>query len=171
VRIGILSDTHGHYDETLGVHFASCDEIWHAGDIGDLEVVSKLKKMAPVLAVYGNIDDGNLRQIFPEDAWIERAGMRILMTHIAGTPPRYNPRVKKLLNERTADALVCGHSHICQVKKDDSSNLLFINPGAAGQHGFHTMRTALRLELGDGKIKKLEVIELGKRGLVTATKA
>jgi len=164
VIIGLLSDTHGHYDDSLDEHFRLCNEIWHAGDIGDEAVITRLKKIAPVQAVYGNIDDRKMQQALPENAWLEREGLRILITHIAGSPPRYNPRIKKLLAERSIDVLVCGHSHICKVQKDEAHHLLFINPGAAGQHGFHTMRTALRLELAGDKVKKLEVIELGKRG-------
>lgn len=163
--IGVLSDTHGFYDDTLEQHFKNCEEIWHAGDIGDKKVIDRLQLLAPVKAVYGNIDDRTLSTTLPENAWLTREGVSILVTHIAGTPPRYNPRVMGLLKEKSPAVLICGHSHICQVKKDESQNLLFINPGAAGHHGFHTMRTALRLELGEGKIKKLEVIELGKRGV------
>lgn len=167
MRIGVISDTHGFLDPTLVEHFLGCDEIWHAGDIGDPSVINGLERIAPVQAVYGNIDDPSLRQRFPEDLWLTCAGVSILITHIAGKPPVYTTRVKRLLKERRADLLICGHSHICQVKKDETRNMLFVNPGAAGQQGFHTMRTVLRLELGEGKIKKLEVVELGKRGTIS----
>ncbi len=167
MRIGVISDTHGYFDPTLEGYFAGCDEIWHAGDIGDAEVITGLERIAPVQAVYGNIDDAAMQQRFPEDRWLQREGVTILITHIAGKTPAYTTRVKKLLNTRRADVLICGHSHICQVKKDEGRGLLFINPGAAGQQGFHTMRTVLRLELGEGKIKKLEVVELGKRGITS----
>lgn len=167
MRIGVISDTHSHFDQALEGYFKDCDEIWHAGDIGDAQVIAGLEHIAPVQAVYGNIDDAAMRQRFPEDLWLVREGVTILITHIAGKTPGYTTRVKKLLNVRRADVLVCGHSHICQVKKDEARNLLFINPGAAGQQGFHAMRTVLRLELGEGKIKKLEVVELGKRGITS----
>lgn len=162
--IGLLSDTHGYLDPTIGQHFASCDEIWHAGDIGDMAVIDALKKIKPVQAVYGNIDDTAMRTRFPEDLWLQREGVTIFMTHIAGRPPQYNARIKKVLKERIPDVLICGHSHICQVKKDEARNLLYINPGAAGQQGFHAMRTLIRMEIQRGKIGKMEVIELGKRG-------
>lgn len=167
MRIGVISDTHGFLDETLAEHFRTCDEIWHAGDIGDASVIAGLERIAPVKAVYGNIDDQVMQQKYPEDLWLTRNGISILITHIAGKPPAYTTRVKKLVSTRHLDVLVCGHSHICQVKKDESRNLLYLNPGAAGQQGFHVMRTVLRLELGQGRIQKLEVVELGKRGITS----
>lgn len=169
VIIGLLSDSHGFYDETLDGHFRHCDEIWHAGDIGDPLVISRLKQLAPIRAVYGNIDDKGIREAFPEDDWIEREGVSIWITHIAGKPPRYTARVTKRMRDKVPDVLVCGHSHVCQVQKDEKYGLLFINPGASGHQGFHSMRTAMRLELGEGRIKKLEVIELGKRGSTSLT--
>jgi putative phosphoesterase len=166
VTIGLISDTHGYFDETLTDHFRHCAEIWHAGDIGDPAVIQRLRQIAPVIAVQGNIDGPVLRADFPEDQWPEREGVKFLITHIAGKPPQYTTRVMKLLRARPPHALICGHSHICQVKKDEQNGLLFINPGAAGQQGFHLMRTALRIEVNSGKIGKLEVIELGKRGSI-----
>lgn len=162
--IGLVSDTHGFFDETLETHFRSCAEIWHAGDIGEREIITRLQRIAPVYAVYGNIDDRVAQADFPEDAWLEREGVSFLVTHIAGKPPRYTTRVKTLIKARKPQALICGHSHICQVKKDEENGLLFINPGAAGVQGFHHMRTALRMEVLNGRIGKLEVIELGVRG-------
>lgn len=167
--IGLLSDTHGFFDETLTIHFKGCDEIWHAGDIGSPEVISALEKIRPVVAVFGNIDDLQLRGRYPEDQWLMRDGVHIWITHIAGRPPGYNPRIKRMLKDRKPAVLICGHSHICEVKKDETNQLLFINPGAAGQQGFHAMRTAMRLEVSSGKISKLEVIELGKRGSTSLT--
>ncbi|MBL7847133.1 MAG: metallophosphoesterase family protein [Cyclobacteriaceae bacterium] len=166
MTIGLLSDTHGFFDETLAIHFRDCDEIWHAGDIGSREVIDALEKIKPVVAVFGNIDDLELCGRYPEDQWLTRDGVNIWITHIAGRPPGYNPRVKRMLKDRKPAVLICGHSHICEVKKDESNQLLFINPGAAGQQGFHAMRTAMRLEIASGKISKLEVIELGKRGMI-----
>ncbi len=164
MKIGLLSDTHGYLDPTLFGHFAACDEIWHAGDIGDASVTDALKKFKPLRAVYGNIDGGTLRTDFPEDNRFTCEGVRIWITHIGGTPSSYNPRIRKSLQTEVPDVFICGHSHILKVMKDEKFGMLFINPGAAGQHGFHTMRTAIRLEIADQKITRLEVIELGKRG-------
>lgn len=166
--IGLLSDTHSYLDPTVAGHVARCDEIWHAGDIGEIAVIDALEKIKPVQAVYGNIDDGAMRARLPEDLWLTREGVTFFITHIAGRPPQYNPRIKKVLKHRTPDVLICGHSHICQVSKDTSRNLLYINPGAAGQQGFHAMRTMIRMEVQAGRISKMEVIELGKRGQLAA---
>lgn len=166
MNIGLLSDTHSVLDSNVFEHFKGCDEIWHAGDIGDAEVADRLEKFKPLRAVFGNIDDKNLQARFPEDLWFDCEGMKIWITHIGGAPPNYNPRIKKILKERVPDIFICGHSHILRVKKDDKLNMLYINPGAAGNHGFHTMKTIIRMQIADAKIKKIEVIELGKRGLI-----
>lgn len=166
MNIGLLSDTHSVLDSNVFEHFKGCDEIWHAGDIGDVEVADRLGKFKPLRAVFGNIDDKNLQARFPEDLWFDCEGMKIWITHIGGAPPNYNPRIKKILKERVPDIFICGHSHILRVKKDDKLNMLYINPGAAGNHGFHTMKTIIRMQIADAKIKKIEVIELGKRGLI-----
>ncbi len=165
MKIGLLSDTHGFLDPTLSTHFSACDEIWHAGDIGDRAVTDGLGKITSLRAVHGNIDDPSMRNSFLEDLWFECEGVLVFLTHIAGKPPSYNPRVRKLINAKHPHLLICGHSHILQVKKDEENNLLFINPGAAGQQGFHTVRTAIRMEIESGAVRKLEVIELGKRGV------
>ncbi|MBS1545052.1 MAG: metallophosphoesterase family protein [Bacteroidetes bacterium] len=165
MKIGLLSDTHGFLDPTLNTHFSACDEIWHAGDIGDPAVTDGLRKITSLRAVHGNIDDPSMRKSFQEDLWFECEGVSVFLTHIAGKPPSYNPRVRKLVNAKHPRLLICGHSHILQVKKDEVNNLLFINPGAAGQHGFHSLRTAIRMEIESGAVRKLEVIELGKRGV------
>ena len=164
MRIGIISDTHSFLDPTIAEHFKACEEIWHAGDIGDMSVITELEKMKPVQAVYGNIDDKEMGSRFPEDLWLKREGLSIWITHIGGRPPNYNPRIKKILKEKTPDVFICGHSHILQVKHDAARKLLYLNPGAAGHQGFHAIRTLLRMEIGKGKIRKMEVIELGKRG-------
>ena len=164
MKIGLLSDTHSHLDPKIFEHFATCDEIWHAGDIGDESLAHALAQFKPLKAVYGNIDDQNLQARFPEDLWFDCEGMKIWMTHIGGAPPNYNPRVKKLLKEKTPDVFICGHSHILRVKKDENLNMLYINPGAEGNHGFHSVKTIVRMEFEKGKIQKMEVIELGKRG-------
>lgn len=169
MKVVLLSDTHSYLDPSVLPHCTECDEIWHAGDIGDTAVVDALQSrslsgLKPLRAVFGNIDDRDLQSRFPEDLWFDCEGLKIWMTHIGGTPPNYNPRVKKILSERVPDVFICGHSHILKVKKDKKLNFLYVNPGAAGNHGFHIMKTIIRMEIVDAKIKKLEVVELGKRG-------
>jgi uncharacterized protein len=163
--IGLLSDTHGYLDPRIFEYFKNCDEIWHAGDIGESEVADALAGFKPLKAVFGNVDGKDLQLRFPEDLWMTIHGVSFLLTHIAGTPPGYNPRVRKLFLERTPDVLICGHSHILKVGKDPRrNNMLFVNPGAAGNHGFHIMKTVLRFEVTKQGLANLEVIELGKRG-------
>ena len=165
MKIGLLSDTHSYLDPKVLEHFSQCDEIWHAGDIGDPGVLTELASVKPLRAVHGNIDDKDLRVSWPEDYWVKIEGVLVLMTHIGGTPPRYNPRVKKLLAEKMPRLFICGHSHMLKVDRDPSlSNMLFVNPGAAGNHGFHYMRTIVRFEVLKGEIRNMEVIELGRRG-------
>ena len=166
MKIGLLSDTHSFLDPKIFVHFKDCDEIWHAGDIGDPALADSLEKFKPVRAVFGNIDDKSLQSRFPEDLWFDCEGAKIWMTHIGGTPPNYNPRIKKILKDKIPDVFICGHSHILRVKKDEKLKMLYINPGAAGNHGFHTMKTIIRIEIVSSKITKMEVIELGKRGAI-----
>ncbi|MEQ9441955.1 MAG: metallophosphoesterase family protein [Cyclobacteriaceae bacterium] len=164
MKIGLLSDTHGYLDPQIMTYFKDCDEIWHAGDIGTIGVLEELEAFKPIKSVYGNIDGGELRQELPEDLWFEREGLTIWMTHIGGYPPRYNPRVRSVLYERQADIFVCGHSHILKVIKDpDRKNMLCLNPGAAGRHGFQKIRTVLRFTLNNQKITQLEAIELGAK--------
>lgn len=165
MKIGLLSDTHSYLDPKVLNYFKDCDEIWHAGDIGDRAVVDELEKIKPLRAVFGNIDDQDMQVRYPEDLWFECEGLTVWMTHIGGAPPNYNPRIKKIFNERTPDIFICGHSHILRVKKDPNyNNLLYLNPGAAGNHGFHHIKTIMRFELIGKEIKNMEVIELGKRG-------
>ena len=167
MKIGLLSDTHGELDPKVFEYFESCDEIWHAGDIGDRAVTDSLQAFKPLRAVYGNIDNKELCIQFPEDNRFECEGMKILITHIAGKPPSYNPRVKKLLELNRPDILICGHSHLLLIKRDPAqSNMLFINPGAAGNHGFHRVKTLVRFQIQHGAITSMEVIELGKRGTI-----
>lgn len=168
MQIGLISDTHGHLEPSVFEHFKSCDEIWHAGDIGPIGLLEQLETFRPTVAVFGNIDDHRVRTALPEDQLIEREGVRILITHIAGNMPRYNPRVKKLIQEFRPQVLVCGHSHILKVQPDKANELLYVNPGAAGIHGFHQIKTLLRMRLQEGKIVHMEVVELGKRGKITS---
>jgi uncharacterized protein len=167
MKIGLLSDTHGFLDPKIFEHFRGCDELWHAGDIGDPIIADALESFKPLRAVYGNIDDKELQIRYPEDLYFRREGLSIWITHIGGTPPRYNPRIKKKLPELAPDIFICGHSHILRIAKDPAHNgMLYINPGAAGNQGFHHMKTLVRFEISGKEVRNLEVIELGKRGLV-----
>lgn len=164
MKIGLISDTHSYLDPKVFTYFKDCDEVWHAGDIGDATVANELEKFKPLRAVFGNIDDKAMQARYPEDLWFTCEGLTMWMTHIGGAPPNYNPRIKKLLKEKTLDVFICGHSHILRVKKDPAYNMLYINPGAAGNHGFHSIKTLIRFEINTKIISKLEMIELGKRG-------
>ncbi len=162
-RIGILSDTHSFWDEGLFDFFASCDEIWHAGDIGSIELADRIATFKPFRAVYGNIDDIRVRRTYPEYQNFSIEGHNVLLIHIAGAPGKYISKVKELIKEKGITLLVCGHSHILRVKYDKSNNLMYINPGAAGNSGFHHVKTALRLVIDGNNISNLEVWEK-KRG-------
>lgn len=171
MKIGLLSDTHSYLDPTIQEHFKACNEIWHAGDIGENNVLTTLQQWKPTRVVFGNIETPEMQRALPEDLWFECEGLTIWMTHIGGTPPHYNPRIKKLLKERTPDIFICGHSHILRVLRDAKyHNMLYINPGAAGNHGFHHMKTLLRFDIEKSQVKNMEVIELGKRGALPSTK-
>tara|TARA_B100000508_G_scaffold55003_3_gene42735 strand:- start:114167 stop:114658 length:492 start_codon:yes stop_codon:yes gene_type:complete len=160
MNILLLSDTHGYVDPRIEKYAKGVDEIWHAGDIGHMNVINELKKFAPVIAVYGNIDHGEVRNAFPEFIRYEREGVHILMTHIAGKPGRYSkPLVEEIKDNGTADIIVCGHSHILMVKPDKRFDCLWLNPGACGNHGFHKTKTMLRFEIYQGRPKNMEVIE------------
>jgi len=163
-RIGLLSDTHGYMDDRILHHLKGCDEIWHAGDIGTHEVMEPLHEIAEVRAVYGNIDDTSMRMTYPLNKAFETAGAKCFITHIAGRPGKYPSRVKEELKELRPDIFVCGHSHILLIKRDPKSGLVHLNPGAAGKHGFHNIRTMIRFSISEGKILNPEIIELGKRG-------
>jgi putative phosphoesterase len=165
MKIGLLSDTHSFLDPMIFEYFKNCDEIWHAGDIGDPEIIHSIGQVKTLKAVFGNIDNKELQNSLPEDLWFSCEGLRIWMTHIGGAPPNYNPRVKKILKEKVPDVFICGHSHILRVKKDPAyKDMLYINPGAAGNHGFHTIKTIIRFEIKKASIFNMEAIELGKRG-------
>jgi len=164
-RIGILSDTHSYLDDRIIAHLSDCHEIWHGGDIGNISVVEQLRSLAPLRAVYGNIDDSSMRLEFPLNNCFELEGVRVYITHIAGRPGAYPARVKSEINAFRPGIFVCGHSHICLIKMDPNSRLLHINPGAAGRHGFHRMRTMAKLSINEGKISNLQIVELGLRAL------
>lgn len=163
-RIGLISDTHGWLDPRVKEHFAQCDEIWHAGDIGKLEVSEELAATKPLRAVWGNIDNGEIRKSFPEHQRFSINGLNVWITHIGGKPPRYNKEVIEELRSSPPGLFICGHSHILSVQFDEKLNMMYMNPGAAGRHGWHQMRTLLRFTIDAGRLKDLEVIELGKRG-------
>jgi putative phosphoesterase len=163
-KIGLLSDTHSALDPTIFEHFSDVDEIWHAGDIGDAEVVDRLEAFKPLRAVYGNIDTPELRSRFPEDLRFTIEGLDVWMTHIGGYPGRYNKRVRESLKKSPPGLFICGHSHILKIMPDKTHGLLHINPGACGNHGFHQVRTIVRFAIEDGKVEKLEIVELGLRG-------
>lgn len=168
MNIGVISDTHGYLDEKVFEYFKNCDEIWHAGDIGEAAVIDALSAFKPVKAVFGNIDTKDMQSRYPENLAFDCEGLKILMTHIGGTPPNYNPRVRPLLENHQPDIFICGHSHILKIGKDAKRNLLFLNPGAAGNHGFHKIKTIVRFQIESKQIKNMEVIELGKRGVISA---
>lgn len=167
MKIGLLSDTHSYLDPKVFKYFENVDEVWHAGDIGTMEVLEELKGFKPTIAVWGNIDGGKLRQECKEGEIFEREGVRVLLTHIAAKPPKYNKTVLAYVKQYQPKLLVCGHSHILKVMPDKVNNLLFMNPGAAGKHGFHKVKTLLRFDLLSGEIKNLEVIEMGPRAQVS----
>jgi putative phosphoesterase len=166
MKIGVLSDTHGYLDEQLYSFFSECDEIWHAGDIGGLEVANKLKKFKPLLAVYGNIDGSDIRIEYGENIRLRRDGITIWMTHIGGYPGNYDRRLRELIRSDPPDLFISGHSHILKVIPDKKLGLLHINPGAAGYHGMHKVRTAVRFDIINKRVTNLDVIELGPRSLV-----
>ena len=159
-RIGLLSDTHGYWDERYLKYFEECDEIWHAGDIGSKEVMDRLMAFKPFRGVYGNIDGQDIRKILPEINRFRLEGADILIKHIGGYPGKYDSQIKKILNISAPTLFISGHSHILKVKYDSSLGLLHINPGAAGKYGFHKVRTLVRFSIENGNFSDLEVIEL-----------
>ena len=162
-KIGILSDTHSCWDDRFAKHFAECDEIWHAGDVGDISVIRRLEEIVPVVrAVSGNIDHGEVCRRCKELEIFEIEGVKVLMTHIGGYPGRYSPGMKRMLFENQINLMVTGHSHILKVMRDPKRDMLVINPGAAGIQGFHVVRTALRFRLDQGRISDMEVFELDR---------
>ncbi|WP_207513349.1 metallophosphoesterase family protein [Longitalea luteola] len=162
-RIGLISDTHGYLDDAVFKHFENCDEIWHAGDFGNLALANKLAAFRPLKGVYGNIDGQDIRTVYPEKLRFTCEGVNVFMIHIGGYPPKYNPAVKKELTTDPAQLFICGHSHILKVMFDDKLQCLHINPGAAGMQGWHKVRTLIRFVIDGSNMKDCEVIELGAR--------
>lgn len=163
LRIGLLSDTHGHLDDAVMRHFAECDEIWHAGDIGDTAIIDSLTSFKPCRMVYGNIDNQQIRMRTSENLRFDIEGMDIWLTHIGGRPGNYSNLIRGDLKKGPPKLFICGHSHICLIQFDQLHNMLYMNPGAAGKHGFHHIRTLIRFAIESGRVRDVEVIELGKR--------
>ncbi|PWG04144.1 metallophosphoesterase family protein [Polaribacter aquimarinus] len=163
-KILLLSDTHGYIDDQILKFVKQADEVWHAGDIGNLDVTDHIKKLKPLRGVFGNIDDKDARREFPLDQKFELENVAVWMTHIGGYPNKYYPRIREEIKLNPPKLFISGHSHILKIQYDKKLNLLHLNPGAAGNHGFHKIRTMLRFYLDNGEIKNLEIIELAKRG-------
>ena len=161
-KILLLSDTHSYIDDRILEYAQQADEIWHAGDIGDISVTDKLAEIKPLRAVYGNIDDNKARAEFPLNNRFTLEGVDVWITHIGGYPGKYYPAIRKEITENPPKLFICGHSHILKVMPDKQLGLIHMNPGAVGKHGFQKVRTMLRFELNDGKIENLEVIEFKK---------
>lgn len=159
MKILLLSDTHSYIDEKILKYAAEADEVWHAGDIGDLKVTDELSKVSKLRAVYGNIDTTDIRREFPLNNRFMIDGIDVWITHIGGYPGKYSPQIKDEIYKNPPNLFICGHSHILKVMSDKRLNLLHMNSGAVGQHGFHQVRTMLRFEINRSKIENLEVIE------------
>ncbi len=160
-RIALISDTHNYLDPKIFKYFDSCDEIWHAGDIGTNEVSDALEKIKPFRAVYGNIDGQDIRKSYPKYLSFKCEELEVLITHIGGYPGKYAPDVREKLINTPPKLFICGHSHILKVMFDKKHDLLHMNPGACGNHGFHKIKTLLRFTVDKEQVKDLEVIELG----------
>lgn len=165
IRIGLMSDTHSFLDEKVFQYFDECDEIWHAGDFGSMEVIDRLRAFKPLRGVYGNIDNRFIQEEFPLDLRFDAEGLPVLMTHIGGYPGKYPTRVKNMLKENAPrkGLFITGHSHILKVMPDPIFDFLHINPGACGNEGWHQVKTLVRFSISSGSIHDLQVIEISKR--------
>ena len=163
-RIGLISDTHNYLDPTVFEHFKNCDEIWHAGDFGTAAIAEELKAFKPLRGVCGNIDGYDIKSVYPEQLVFTCEEVKVMMRHIGGYPPKYNAETKKEVLIHKPQLFISGHSHILKIMYDDKLNCLHINPGAAGKHGWHKMRTVVRFAIDKKNILDCEVIELGSRG-------
>ncbi len=161
-KVGLLSDTHGYFHPRIPEFFSGCDEIWHAGDVGSMEVIEQLAAVATVRAVYGNIDGGELRKDFSETALFTVEGLKVLMVHIGGYPGRYTSQARKLIIQYRPGLFISGHSHILKVIPDNKYGLLHINPGAAGHSGFHKSITLVRFNIDKGRAKDLEILDIDR---------
>lgn len=165
IKIGLISDTHNYLDPQVAEYFSDRDEIWHAGDFGNVAIADELSKIAPVVGVYGNIDGQDIRTKYPLHQRFKRDGVEIWMTHIGGIPGRYCIPIRDELKENPPDLFICGHSHILKIARDQTlEKMLYMNPGAAGKQGFQVYRTVIRFAIEKSKIKDVEVINLGKIG-------
>ena len=162
-KILLLSDTHSYIDDDILKYVKQADEVWHAGDIGDLKVTDAISQLKPIKGVYGNIDDDTIRREFPLNNRFMCEGVDVWITHIGGYPPKYNPATRDTIKSDPPQLFICGHSHILKVMPDKKLGLLHMNPGAVGKHGFHKVRTMLRFTIDGEKIEGLEVIEFNKR--------
>lgn len=160
MQIGLLSDTHGFLDEAIFTYFEKCDEVWHAGDFGPVDVMDRLKAFKPLRGVFGNIDGQEIRSELPEDLHWRCEGVRVYMTHNGGYPGHYTPRVAEQLDQHKPTLFICGHSHITRVMRDVKRKLLHMNPGACGRVGWHEKRTLLRFRVEGEKINNVELVEL-----------
>lgn len=165
IKVGLISDTHNWLDPQVFEYFGDRDEIWHAGDFGTLSVAEQLEEIAPVVGVYGNIDGQDIRKTYPLHQRFEREGVDIWMTHIGGTLGRYCIPIREEMESNPPDLFVCGHSHILKIGRDpEKDSMLFMNPGAAGRQGFQVYRTAVRFAIAGGRLRDVEVINLGRMG-------
>lgn len=165
IKVGLIADTHSYLDPQVLDYFDDRDEIWHAGDFGTMEVADQLKEVAPVIGVYGNIDGQEIRQEYPLHQRFARDGIDFWMTHIGGTLGRYCLPIREEMDNNPPDVFICGHSHILKIGRDQERNkMLFVNPGAAGRHGFQVYRTCVRFSISDGRMHNMEVINLGRVG-------
>lgn len=162
-KIALISDTHNYLDPALFKYLSGADEIWHAGDIGTIEIIRRLEKIKPVIAVYGNIDGQDIRKEYPMIQRFMCEGVDVMMTHIGGYPGKYNPSVRAIIEKSPPKLFICGHSHILKVMYDKKHGLLHMNPGACGIQGFHQVKTILRFDIDGAEIKNLEVVELGPK--------
>lgn len=169
MRIGLISDTHGYLDEMVFEHFKSCDEIWHAGDFGSIDIADRIRdgqtggRQTVLKGVYGNIDGNDIRNVYPEQLVFMCEEIKVMIRHIGGYPPRYNPETRKELLIHQPQLFICGHSHILKIMYDDTIHCLHMNPGAAGRSGWHKVRTIITFTIDGKNMKDCQVIELGKR--------
>ena len=159
-KISLLSDTHSILDERFIPHLKNSDEIWHAGDIGSLDVYDKLTKLSNVKAVYGNIDNHKIRIGLKSELFFKCEGVNIYMTHVGGYPGKYSKGIKEKIEKTNPNIFICGHSHILKIMNDKKNKLLFLNPGAAGNHGVHKVKTIIKFDIDDKEIRNLKIIEL-----------
>ena len=162
-RIALLSDTHNHLPSNIFKYLESCDQIWHAGDIGTIKICEELQKIKPLTAVYGNIDGQDIRKLYPKNQRFNCEKVNVWMTHIGGYPGKYEFEVREELQKNPPKIFICGHSHILKIMFDKKHDLLFVNPGAAGIYGFHKVKTMVRFTIDGNDIKDMEVIELGNK--------